>query len=72
MRAIFAPSPAAASPIGDGRAPNRHTVGKIESRLRRVNDAELWLLARVLGCPVADLLPRNARAVTPVLRQGED
>lgn len=40
--------------------------------LRQVTDAELWLLARALGCPVADLLPRNARSVVPVLRQGED
>lgn len=47
-------------------------VGKIEAGLRHVTDTELWLLARVLGCPVADLLPRNARSVVPVLRQGED
>ena len=51
---------------------SRPTVGKIEAGLRQVTDAELWMLARVLDCAVADLLPRNARAVTPVLRQGED
>ena len=51
---------------------SRPTVGKIEAGLRQVTDAELWLLARVLGCPVADLLPRNARSVVPVLRQGEE
>ena len=51
---------------------SRPTIGKIEAGLRQVTDAELWLLARVLACPVAELLPKNARSVTPVLRQGED
>jgi len=37
-----------------------------------VADAELWLLAKVPDCEAADLLPRNARSVTPVLRLGED
>lgn len=71
MRAIFA---APAPPGGTNRraTPLPSTRSKIEVGLRQVTDAELWLLARVLGCPVADLLPRNARSVVPVLRQGEE
>jgi hypothetical protein len=33
----------------------RAGLSKIEARLRRVNDAELLVLARVLKCGVADL-----------------
>lgn len=46
---------------------SRGTFAKIESGLRRVNDAELVILAKALHCEVADLLHgttiRNAIAV---------
>ena len=35
----------------------RGGLSKIEARLRRVNDAELLVLARVLKCGVAELYP---------------
>jgi hypothetical protein len=39
-----------------------HTGGlsKIEARLRRINDAELLMLAKVLKCTVAHLYPPRA------------
>jgi transcriptional regulator with XRE-family HTH domain len=35
---------------------SRGTFAKIEAGLRRVNDAEVVVLAKVLGCEVTDLL----------------
>lgn len=49
---------------------SRAGLSKIEARLRRVNDAELLLLARVLKCGVADLYPRRPGNLERVLRHG--
>ena len=49
---------------------SRAGLSKIESRLRRVNDAETYLLAKVLGCPLADLFPLRPSGIKEVLRQG--
>ena len=46
----------------------RAGLSKIESRLRRVNDAELLVLARVLKCGVADLYPPRIQNLAKVLR----
>jgi len=35
-----------------------------------VNDAEVLVLARVLGCQMADLYPRRVTKLREVLRQG--
>lgn len=50
-------------------APNHRGLSKIEARLRRVNDAELLMLARVLKCGVADLYPGRPGDLARVLRQ---
>jgi len=47
----------------------RGGLSKIEARLRRVNDAELLLLAKVLKCSLADLYPAKPVNLTRVLRQ---
>lgn len=44
-------------------------LSKIEARLRRVNDAELLVLAKVLKCGVADLYPAKPGNLARVLRQ---
>ena len=50
---------------------SRAGVSKIESRLRRVNDAEVLMLSKVLRCPLESLYPRASRQqVLDVLRQG--
>jgi len=49
---------------------SRGGVSKIEARLRRVNDAELVLLAKVLKCELADLFPKRLVNVSEVVRQG--
>lgn len=41
----------------------------IEARLRRVNDAELLVLAKVLKCGVAELYPAKSGNLDRVLRQ---
>lgn len=38
---------------------SRGGLSKIEAQLRRVNDAELLVLARALGCEVQDLYPSS-------------
>jgi transcriptional regulator with XRE-family HTH domain len=35
------------------------SVGKLEAQLRRVPDCELLFLAKVLGVPAGDFLPKN-------------
>jgi len=51
---------------------SRGTFAKIEAGLRRVNDAEVVILAKVLKLTVADLLEGfPAREVAAVVRQGE-
>jgi transcriptional regulator with XRE-family HTH domain len=49
---------------------SRGGLSKIEARLRRVNDAELLVLVRALGCGIADLYPRRVQGIVQVLRQG--
>lgn len=56
---------------------SRATLSKIEARLRRVNDAELWLLAAALGTEIAELFPAGSRRKPPasvisVARHSED
>lgn len=56
---------------------SRATLSKIESRLRRVNDAELWMLAAALGAEIAELFPSASRRRPPaafvaVARHSED
>jgi transcriptional regulator with XRE-family HTH domain len=50
---------------------SRGGLSKIEAGLRRVNDAELWILATTLACPLADLFPAKPKGVATVLRQGK-
>lgn len=47
---------------------SRETLSKIEAGLRRVNDAEVFMMAFVLRCEVQKLLPKNRKAVIAVLR----
>jgi transcriptional regulator with XRE-family HTH domain len=47
----------------------RGGLSKIEARLRRVNDAELLMLAKVLKCGVAELYPAKPGNLARVLRQ---
>lgn len=49
---------------------SRGGLSKIEAGLRRVNDAELWVLAKGLSCPLTDLYPVRPKGITEVLRQG--
>ena len=49
---------------------SRATLSKIEAGLRRVNDAEVMVLARALGRQPADLFPRYTAAVLEIVRQG--
>ena len=49
---------------------SRGGLSKIEAGLRRVNDAELWMLAKVLACPLSDLFPVRPKGLVRVLRQG--
>ena len=47
----------------------RGGLSKIEARLRRVNDAELLVLAKVLKCGVVGLYPAKPGDLARVLRQ---
>jgi transcriptional regulator with XRE-family HTH domain len=49
---------------------SRETLSKIEAGLRRVNDAEVWMMARGLRCDLEDLYPgkTKAKVLIPVLR----
>lgn len=50
---------------------SRGTFAKIEAGLRRVNDAELLILAKALRRPVADLFEGiPVKSAVAVLRQG--
>ena len=51
---------------------SRGGVSKIEAGLRRVNDAELWVLSRTLGCPLTELFPAQPKDLVNVLRQGSE
>lgn len=51
---------------------SRGTFAKIEAGLRRVNDAEVVILAKVLKLSVADLLEGfPAKEIVAVVRQGD-
>lgn len=51
---------------------SRGTFAKIEAGLRRVNDAEVVILAKVMRLTVADLLEGfPVREVVAVVRQGD-
>ncbi len=45
-------------------------VWQVEARLRRVNDAELLVLAKALKCPVVDLYPKRPGNLSGVVRHG--
>ena len=45
---------------------SRGTLSKIEAGLRRVTDAEVFLLAKVLDRPLADLFPDERKALEAV------
>lgn len=47
----------------------RGGLSKIEAQLRRVNDAELLVLAKVLKCAVSELYPAKPGNLARVLRQ---
>lgn len=49
---------------------SRGGLSKIEACLRRVNDAELWVLAKTLSCSIPDLYPSRPKTLATVLRQG--
>lgn len=51
---------------------SRGGLSKIEACLRRVNDAELWMLGNVLGCPLGELFPDDPKEIRKALRQGKD
>lgn len=48
---------------------SRGGLSKIEARLRRVNDAELLVIAKVFKCGVAELYPKKVNDLESVLRQ---
>lgn len=49
------------------------SVGKLEAQLRRVPDCELLFLAKVLGVPPGDLLPKNLllKQIGPQFQSGK-
>lgn len=52
---------------------SRGTLSKIEASLRRVNDAEVVLLSKVLKCTVSDLYSvRDTDELLSVARQGRE
>ncbi len=50
---------------------SRATLSKIEAGLRRVNDAEILMLARVLKVEVRDMFPTRPTDLTEVLRHSQ-
>jgi len=50
---------------------SRETLSKIEAGLRRVNDAEVYMMAAVLRCEVRDLLNMDPKLVISVLRHSK-
>ena len=49
---------------------SRAGLSKIEACLRRVNDAELWVLAKTLRCQLTGLYPSKPANVSSVVRNG--
>lgn len=50
---------------------SRAGLSKIEAALRRVTDAELWLLADCLSCDMLDLFPLDKSSILTAIRQGK-
>lgn len=50
---------------------SRGTLAKIEAGLRCVTDAELWVLARALRCPVEKLYPDKPADIFEVVTRNE-
>lgn len=46
---------------------SRGGLSKIEASLRRVNDAELWILGKCLARPIAALFPAEPFDLAPIL-----
>lgn len=51
---------------------SRETLSKIEAGLRCVTDAELMLLAQVLGCPAQDLMVATHDELIAAVRHSRD
>lgn len=51
-------------------AARHQRLSKIEACLRRVDDAELWVLAKARSGPMAELFPARPKQLTKILRQG--
>lgn len=49
---------------------SRGGLSKIEAGIRRVNDAEIWVLAKILGLSIPELYPKKPKDVLNVVRQG--
>lgn len=49
---------------------SRGGLSKIEAGLRRVNDAEVWILAVAFGITLREIYPLEPKDVLEVLRQG--
>ena len=49
---------------------SRGGLSKIEAQLRRVNDAEFYLLAKALRCELQDLFPKRPRDLDEFVRSG--
>lgn len=45
---------------------SRGTLSKVEAGLRRVTDAEVYLLAKILGVPMANLFPGEAEVMKAI------
>lgn len=50
----------------------RGTLAKIESQVRCVSDAELYILAKSLRTPVENLFPHDRPAIVAQLNQARD
>lgn len=50
---------------------SRGTLAKIEAGVRCVTDAELWVLARALKCPLEKLFPETRAEILEVVTRNE-
>lgn len=50
---------------------SRGTVAKIESQVRCVSDAEIYILALALKCEIKDLYPKDKQLIVDLLNQGD-
>ncbi len=51
---------------------SRESLAKVETGLRRVNDAEVCLFAKVLRCPIDALMEGSDEYLLDVVRHGPD